>query len=323
MLIRAQDGLKETFGKGGTKMVTTNNANGTIDIDYFNKLSKDWRDYEESIKEQLQMAMNNQRSMYDELSQRWADSSKNLRSQIMDSVKSGNEGSEELYTFLRNYQNKLNARIFKASEFETSEYNNMLERWIDEAQKVDGLLFRLERTEGDKKNDPTLVELYSSWVDLSNDMTLQFAKALREGNGEYDKLAVTWKEFLDGTQEILMKLPRTNPTYENLLSTWKEVTYRMGGDLSLIIKEGNSNLEHIRKNWAEASAKMREEMLVLFKDNDYEELYKGFFERAAPLMGPNWPLVVAQNEYNQMQQDLDDLKKTINALEREIRLDEK
>jgi hypothetical protein len=303
-------------------MVQSSSKENMMGTEYLSKLSKDWKDYEQTVKDQLQTGMDNQRSMYDALSMRWADNSKNLRAQIMSTIKSGNDGTQELYNFLRNYQNKLNARIHKASELETTEYNTMLEKWVSEATKVDGLLFQLERTEGNKENDPTLMDLYSSWINLSNDMTRQFAKALQEGNGEYDKLAVTWKEFLDGTQEILMKVPSTNPNYEALVATWKETTHKMGNDLSLLIKEGNMTMEQIRRSWAQATEKMRQEMYVLFKEQDYEKLYLGFIERATSTMGRNWPLPITETEITQMQSELNELRNNIDELERQINKDE-
>jgi hypothetical protein len=301
--------------------MTTSNKENMMSTEYLSKLSKDWKDYEQSVKDQLQTAMDNQRSMYDALSIRWADNSKNLRAQIMSTIKNSNDGSQELYNFLRNYQNKLNARILKASELETTEYSTILEKWVSDAKKVDGLLFQLESAEGNKENDPTLLDLYSSWVDLSNDMTRQFAKAFQEGNGEYDKLAVTWKEFLDGTQEILMKLPHSNPNYESLLTSWKDTTNKMGNDLSLLIKESNTTLEQIRRSWTQATEKMRDEMYVLFKEQDYEHLYLGFIERATSAMGSNWPIQIADMEFTQMQRELNELRDSIDDLEHQINKD--
>lgn len=292
-------------------------SNG-VDQAFYSDLMRNWKGFQDNIQDQINHVMRDQQAFVSSFSSRWMDRSGKIGRQIYEMSKGGAKEYQELYNIWKNYQNRINARIIKVTNIQNNGYSELIEKWETsriEMMKILTTLRDLEENHG--KEGETQVDLYSSWLNVTNSVTSQISMAMTQGNAEYQRLTKVWFEFLDNMKQVITGIPVSNPNYESIMKTWERISLEMGSELSNLISESNKHLKTVQSTWQEATNQIQKDLSKVFKEINYEELYTGFFDRTAiPTFGIGVP---ALGVNNRMEDEIKRLKARVAELEDQLK----
>lgn len=269
-------------------MERTADVKNGLDPAFYGGLMKSWKGFQETVQERINHVMKDQQRFVGDFSSRWMDRSNSIGKEISKMSRSGAAEYQDMYNIWKNYQNKINARIIKVTNIQNNGYSELIEKWETSRVEMIKILTRLGQMdpEGDDEEGGSQVDLYSSWLNVTNNVSSQISQAMTQGNAEYQRLTQVWFEFLDNMREVVQSIPKSNPHHEDIMKTWEKISLEMGSELSNLISESNKHLKKIQTSWQEATNQIHKDLSKVFKEINYEELYSGFFDRtSAPILG--------------------------------------
>jgi ethanolamine utilization protein EutQ (cupin superfamily) len=286
-----------------------------MDPGFYTHLMDTWKDYQETIQEQMNRVMKEQQSFVGDFSSRWLERSSKIGKQISTMSGGGAKEYQEIYTIWKNYQNKLNARIMNVTSIQNNGYSDLFEKWERSRTEMMSILMRMRDINEKEVDDSAPGDLYSNWLNVTNSVTNQITSAMAEGNVEYQKLTKLWFEFLDNMRVVISDIPKNNPHHEEIMGTWEKISMEMGSEISNLISESNKHLKTIQDSWREATNQIHKDLSKVFKDINYEELYSGFFDRTALPVFTKRPAKAVNSD---VEAEMQKMKARIEELESQI-----
>jgi hypothetical protein len=291
-------------------------GSNNFDIGFYTDLMSNWKGFQETVQDQLTNMLRDQQRFFGAFSTRWLERSSNIGKHFSEMSSSGTKEYKELYNIWKNYQNKINARIIKVTNIQNNGYSELFESWETSRNEFMTILSKLRDMEDRENEAKSKTDLYSSWLNVMNNVSNQISAAMTQGNTEYQRLTKTWFEFLDNMKGVISTIPKSDSNYGDIMKTWEKISLEMGSEISNLISEGNNKLKKIQESWQNATNQINKDLSKVFKEINYEELYSGFFDRSAlPVFAHG---AASAKTAKKMEDELKRLRSKIEELEAQI-----
>jgi hypothetical protein len=281
--------------------------------DYVRSLSHEWVKYREETVALAHVIMGQQKVIDERLSKAWARSSTDLYAHLINSIKAGTNDHLELYFLMTNFGNSIRTGRLLESSVPLSELMDTVTALDKNLRKVDLLLMDIERTLGNDRQDPIVVELCSDWTSCSKEIEEEFSRLWSEGLRTYTDLAQSWKEFYDGAQRIMLSMPRNSRAYFSIVQSWEMLSSQMGHRIAVLMTDGYERLDDLKAHWEQSTKLIAEDINSAFMEVEVDRLCSGMFG-GAPTNTPQRPALMGPDQ-GRTHEEIEDMRKKLRMFE--------